>query len=203
MSQTVFEFDGAIWVTLAELARRKSVARASVSERVRRLEKDGKISVRKEGRNKLVNLAEYDMAVGQVGDAVKEQNASRKDGLEMQSLRDAQADQSRYRAELLRLELLREEGKTRTVQEIEEATVKVAQALVRETERFTKYSEDIARAAGGKDLRAARIEGKKVAIKLRELIYKGLSAVAADEREVSNAQTDVAVHRANHSSHVS
>jgi len=182
MSQTTFEFDGALWVTLAELARRKNVARPTIGERVKRLAESNKITIRKEGRNKLVNLAEYDDAVGQVGDAIKENAATVPDDTGNKTLRDAQAQQAQYKSELLRIELEREEGKTRSVQEIEKAAVLLAQALVRETEKFSKYAEEIGKAAGGKDMRSARLEGKKVAHKLREIIYQKLSALPVTEK---------------------
>ncbi|KQV32252.1 hypothetical protein ASC97_01250 [Rhizobium sp. Root1203] len=55
-----------IWITIAELARRKNITRQSAGERVARLERGGFLVTRSEGvgRKRYVDLAAYDRAVG-------------------------------------------------------------------------------------------------------------------------------------------
>ena len=80
---------GGVWITCAELANRKGVSRQAVAKRVSQLERDGKIATRREGKNRLVDLAAYDRAVGEVGDAIREQTASGPREKPQPALRDA------------------------------------------------------------------------------------------------------------------
>ena len=61
-----------LWVSITQLAELKGVGKPWISERVKALESAGRIRTKIEGRSKLVNLAQYDRAVGETGDAVKE-----------------------------------------------------------------------------------------------------------------------------------
>lgn len=66
-----------LWVTITDLACRKGVKPPTISARVTRLERDGLLTTRKgRGREKLVNLAEYDRVMGEVGNLPKQQAAS-------------------------------------------------------------------------------------------------------------------------------
>jgi len=62
---------GGVWVTYAELARRRGVSRAAITKRVNRLAAERRIETRAEGSSRLVELASFDRAIGEVGDAVK------------------------------------------------------------------------------------------------------------------------------------
>lgn len=66
-----------LWVTITELAERKGVTKQTISEKVQRFEGDGLITTRRgPGRQKLVNLAEYDRVAGEVTDLAREQAAA-------------------------------------------------------------------------------------------------------------------------------
>jgi biotin operon repressor len=75
------QLDG-LWVSLSEVARRKGVSVAAVWKRVQRLLRDGKIELRPgRGRERLVNLAAYDRAVGETTDLTRQRGADMARGL--------------------------------------------------------------------------------------------------------------------------
>jgi len=75
------QVDG-LWVSLSEVARRKGVSVAAVWKRVQRLLRDGKIELRPgRGRERLVNLAAYDRAVGETTDFARQRGADMARGL--------------------------------------------------------------------------------------------------------------------------
>lgn len=66
-----------LWLSVSEIAARKGVAKQTISEKVTRLVRDGRLTTMPgKGRAKLVNLAQYDVAVGEVGDAAREAGAT-------------------------------------------------------------------------------------------------------------------------------
>ncbi len=104
----------AVWMTVAELARVKGVKRQSLSERIDRIERDGAVVTKRNGRSRLVDVAAYDRAVGQIGDAFREQaTATRMNdgGSASPKLRDAQTDKLNYEARLKALDLAERTGK--------------------------------------------------------------------------------------------
>jgi DNA-binding IscR family transcriptional regulator len=70
MSNTLF--DG-LWLSISEIARLKGVSRQAIAKRIGSLTAHGLLDVQP-GQNgsKLINLAQFDRAVGEVGDAIKE-----------------------------------------------------------------------------------------------------------------------------------
>lgn len=66
-----------LWLTISAIAARKSVTKQTISERVARLVREGKLRTRPgRGNAKLVDLAEYDRAVGETTDLIREQAAA-------------------------------------------------------------------------------------------------------------------------------
>src|SRR5258708_27715445 len=96
--------DVGLWETVARVARRKGITRQSLNERVDRLASEGLIKVRRAGRAKLINVAEFDRVVGEVGDAIKEGAAATRaddgDAEKNPALRDHQARAAQYTADL-------------------------------------------------------------------------------------------------------
>lgn len=73
------ELDGGLWLSVTQLAERKGVRKSTISEKVARLVALNKLTVRPgKGRERLVNVAQYDLAIGEVGDAAREQGAATK-----------------------------------------------------------------------------------------------------------------------------
>jgi DNA-binding IscR family transcriptional regulator len=66
-----------LWLSISEIARLKDKSRQAIAKRVEALVEAGKLQTKPgEGGTKLVNLAQFDRAVGEVGDAVKEAAAA-------------------------------------------------------------------------------------------------------------------------------
>jgi hypothetical protein len=69
--------DPGLWISLSEIARRRRVSLPTIFEKVKRLEGAGKLEVRPgKGREKLVNLAAYDAALGETTDLSAAQAAA-------------------------------------------------------------------------------------------------------------------------------
>jgi hypothetical protein len=75
------QLDG-LWLSISEVARRRNVTPAAVWKRCQRLLRDGKIEMRPgRGRERLVNLAAFDRAVGEVTDLARQRGADMVRGL--------------------------------------------------------------------------------------------------------------------------
>lgn len=135
--------DLGVWITVADLAKRKGISRQSAHERVTKLERDGRISTRQEGRSRLVDLASYDRAVGQVGDAAREVAAETRRELSDQpeakaspataKLRDAQTERAQYETRLKALDYAERTGQLVPVkgpQGVETGLVRVAEHIL-------------------------------------------------------------------------
>ncbi|QRM55136.1 winged helix-turn-helix domain-containing protein [Sinorhizobium sp. BG8] len=149
--------DGGVWVTIADLAKRKGVSRQTVHERVARLEKDGLLATRRDGRSKLVELATYDRAVGQAGDAFRESGAETKrkaaaaDAAPVPApLRDAQAERAQYEAKLKALDYAERTGQLLPIRGphgIETAMIRITEELVRDLNAPFNWITDLMEAA--------------------------------------------------------
>lgn len=115
---------GGLWMSLSSIARLKGVARQTISEKVDRLERDGKISTRRgKGKVRLANLAEYDRALGEVTDLAREQAVrTRAEGAGASPTNSSyvaqQTRRARYAADLAELELKQRLGETVPVAEV-------------------------------------------------------------------------------------
>jgi hypothetical protein len=160
-----------LWESVAAVARRKGITRQSLNERVDRLKADGLITVRRDGRSKLINVAEFDRAVGETGDAIKEGAAATRaddgDAEKNPALRDHQARAAQYTADLKFLDLEERLGRLVPVAEVEDAAAKCAEATVRIIDRLPTYADAIAAAVGKDGPAGARAKLKEIARELR------------------------------------
>lgn len=175
--------DLGLWESVAEVARRKGITRQSLNERVDRLEADGLLTVRREGRSKLINVAEFDRVVGEVGDAVKEAAAVTRAEIETgasesPALRDNQARAARYAADLKFLDLEERLGRLVPVAEVEDAAQKCAEATVRVVDRLPTYADAIAAAVGKDGPAGARAKLKEIAREIRQAIAEAHGELA-------------------------
>lgn len=176
MSQVSFdELDRGLWLTVAEVARCKGITRQALNERVDRLASEGLIKVRRDGRSKLINLAEFDRVVGEVGDAIKEGAAMTRaevdgDAEKNPALRDHQARAAQYTADLKYLDLEERLGRLVPVAEVEDAAAKCAEATVRVIDRLPTYADAIAAAVGKDGPAGARAKLKEIAREIRQAI---------------------------------
>lgn len=179
MTQSVFEIDGAIWVTLAELAKRKGVTRPTIGEKVKRLRDKGLLETRKQGRNVLVNAAAYDLAVGEAGDAVKETAAATVAQAQTKSpaLRDAQTDLAMYNAELARMKVEQRAGKLIDASDLADALSLIFSAAAGVVHDLGSYSDRIKKAHEENPFNGMSKELKKIANELSLLISEKISEI--------------------------
>lgn len=114
------ELDDGLWLSVTDLAARKGVRKSTISEKVTRLVADGRLTTRPgKGKAKLINVAEYDTAIGEVGDGAREQGAATKAAMAAPAaprlpadgrLRDEQTRDRAYSADLKFIELERARG---------------------------------------------------------------------------------------------
>jgi hypothetical protein len=116
------ELDVGLWLSVTDLATRKGVRKSTISEKVTRLVADGRLTTKPgKGKQKLINVAQYDIAIGEVGDGAREQGAATRaaDAAAATSaprlpadgrLRDEQTRDRAYSADLKFIELERARG---------------------------------------------------------------------------------------------
>lgn len=194
---------GGVWLTIAELARRKGISKQAAAKRVDKLERDGLISTRRNGRNREIELATYDRVVGQVGDAAKEQAAETRRELTGQGasegngsgLRDAQTERAKYDAQLKALDLAERQGQLIAVRGehgLEAALLKVTEMLIRDLNAPMNWVGEIADAAREGEPAIRRLMRKKVR-ELRQTVADHLAELGGEaaEAEKTGIQIDL------------
>lgn len=140
-----------VWISISDLAKRKGIHRQSAKERVDRLVERGVLETRFEGRSRMVDLAAFDRAVGQVGDRAKEQAEETKRQINIEEttprLRDAQTERAQYEARLKALDLAERQGELVPIKDLERALVRAATAITRILDQSMNWSADLAEAA--------------------------------------------------------
>ena len=185
----------AVWMTVAELARVKGVQRQSLSERIARIERDGAIVTKRNGRSRLVDVAAYDRAVGQIGDAFREQAAAtRLSNTEPAApkLRDAQTDKLNYEARLKALDLAERTGKVvprMGEKGVETALVKITDVLLRIFGNPMEWTPELMDAARKGEPEVRRLIRAKIR-EQRELASQALLRLAG-AAEAEDASTGV------------
>lgn len=182
MSSNVEAGGGGVWITCADLARRRNVSRAAITKRVGQLEAEGKIATRREGKSRMVELAEFDRAVGEVGDAVKEQAAqTTKGSTPTPVMRDAQTERAQYEARLKALDLAERQRALLPIKGahgIEAAAAEIGVVLARDLDDLAGYADDIATAVSKDGVAGARRLLKEIAVKVRRQVAESLSQIA-------------------------
>lgn len=202
--------DAGVWLTIAELARRKGVSKQAATKRVNRLEEEGKLTVRVEGRNRFVELATYDRIVGQVGDVFKEQAAatsrhmrsgsrdekpSKEEDPQQSGLRDAQTMRAGYEAKLKALDFAERTGQLVPLKGehgIESALIKISDQLVRDLGQPMKWVDEIMEASRKGEPQVRRLLRVKIA-ELRRTVAEHLLALSgeATQAEADGIQIDI------------
>ena len=171
------------WLTVSELAASRGLAKASVSERLKRLQAQGvDISTMPgKGNRLLVNVAEYDRAVGTSGDPARAlaTKAPLPDagGAEHVYTRE-QAREKAYKADLAKLDLDERLGKLVAVEALAAAAGGVAEAMVRAIDQMPGRAEDLAAAVAKDGMTGARAALKTFARELRETLARELARLA-------------------------
>lgn len=188
-----------VWLTVSEIARRKGVSHQAVSKRVKSLEADGKISPRRDGRKTLIDLVEYDRAVGDFGDAAREAAAetvragkpepTTKPNALPDGMRDAQLERVRYEARMKALDYAERTGQLVPVAGpggIEDAMVVAAEKILSVLELMLRAAPDLVVAAREGEP-AARREIRKVIHAQRVAIGDAMRLLEQEGRKVETA----------------
>lgn len=198
-AQISLPVDGGLWITVAELARRKGVSKQTAAEKVNRLENEGRISTRKEGRSRLVELAAYDRAVGTFGDAVKEIGAqTKRDDAsgENSALRDAQTDRAKYEARLKALDFAERSGLVIPLKGehgIEGALIKICDQVLRDLGAPMQWVDDLMEASRKGEPHFRRVMRGKVG-DLRKLVAEHLLALSGEAAKAEADGININIH---------
>lgn len=177
---------GAVWVTSAELAKRRGVSRQAIGKRLDQLEAEGRVVTRREGRSRLVDLASFDRAVGDTGDAVKEQAAEtvrETSAKASPAMRDAQTERAQYEARIKALDLADRRKQVLPIageHGIEAAATRIGLALARDLDAMVRHADDIAAAVGKEGAAGARRILKEIATRARQTVAASLAEIAAE-----------------------
>lgn len=175
-----------VWVSLSDLARRRGISRASAKERVDRLEVQGLVETRREGKLRLVELAAFDRAIGAAGDSVKDLAAATARGLrepELNAYRDAQTVRARYEAQLKALDLAERRRKLLPIDGehgIAVAAGKIGAVIAREMDGLVSHADDLVTAVGREGVAGARRVLKELGTATRTRIATALQGLAAE-----------------------
>lgn len=178
--------EAGLWLTISEIADKKGKSRQAISKRVARLVEDGKLETR-DGANgtKLVNLAAYDDAVGEVGDPSKEQAAETAQEAavdqpqEPNRFRDAATRAKEYDADIKFLERAKLLKQVVPIGDVDAAATKIAETMVRVIDRLPMESERVLGAADKDRLGGIRAVLKEIAREQRVALAKALTELGS------------------------
>lgn len=151
---TATDMPEGVWKSLSEIAAMRGVTKVAIKKRVDRLEAEGRVTTRRVGRERQVDLAAYDKAVGATGDAIKEQAAeTARHARQVEpadapsALRDAQTQKAQWEARRSALDVSERLGKVVPVSAVEQAMVRAGEAIVRALEQLPTFAGDLTLAA--------------------------------------------------------
>lgn len=156
------------WLSIAELARLKGVARQTAHEKVMRLERQGLLTTRPgPGGTKEVNLGEYEHRTRELGDLVKEQAAATAASFDDPALRDAQRKKIQIETALKTYELAERRGQLVDVTRVTEVIAEVGAELRKPLDQLPLRADEIDAAARSGGAVAVRTKLKEIAFELR------------------------------------
>ena len=191
-----------LWLNVSELARARGIDKAAVSRRVARLVEIGALETRPGARGtKLINVAAFDRAIGEVGDLAHAQGPDLDDAPLLTPAQPPaetasatytreQAREKSYAADLKKLDLDERLGKLVTVESVQAGAVRLAETLVRQIDQITGRADDIAAAVAKDGLQGARAALKTVARDIRESMARELERLADTAQAEHQAQDE-------------
>lgn len=190
--------DDGLWLSISEVARIKKVSAQAISKHVARLEAEGAIATREGPRGtKEINLAQYNLARNEFGDAAKElaaETVAMSDDATPAAdptYRDAQAREKKYRADLAELEVRQRLGELVPVADLAQAVAQCAEAIVAAVERLPQQANDVAAAVARDGHAGARSILKKSARALRSAIAEALQNLVVTVKGTDAAATAI------------
>jgi hypothetical protein len=179
------DLDAGLWLSVSEIARQKDKSRQAIAKRVDALVAEGKLETRPgPSGTKLVNLAQFDRAVGETGDAFKEAAAETRAEAEgggdqpaSPALRDHQARAAQYTADLKYLDLEERLGRLVPIDEARAGGVKIGEAVVRIIGRLPTYAEAMTAIAVKDGVQGVRGKLKDTERELRAAIAEAIGEI--------------------------
>lgn len=178
--------EAGLWLSVSEIARQKDKSRQAIAKRVDSLVEAGLLETRPgPGGTKLVNLAQFDRAVGEVGDAFKESAAETRAEAELEAtavaspaLRDHQSRAAQYTADLKFLDLEERLGRLVPIDEAKAGGVAIGEAVVRIMGRLATYAEAMNAAAVKDGVQGCRGMLKDIERDLRVAMAEAIGEIA-------------------------
>jgi DNA-binding IscR family transcriptional regulator len=177
--------EAGLWLSVSEIARQKDKSRQAIAKRVDSLVEAGLLETRPgPGGTKLVNLAQFDRAVGEVGDAFKESAAETRAEIEIDTspaspaLRDHQSRAAQYTADLKFLDLEERLGRLVPIEEAKIGGIKIGEAVVRIIGRLPTYAEAMTAIAVKDGVQGSRGLFKDIERDLRVAIAEAIGEIA-------------------------
>lgn len=190
------ELDDGLWLSVTELAARKGVRKSTISEKVSRLVDAGRLATKPgKGKAKLINLAQYDLAVGEVGDVAKEVGAVTKkialsDGtIEAggQKFRDEQTREKAYAADLKFLDLEQRRGNLLPVSEFDVAAEDAASRIADIVDGLLAQDSELTAIAIKEGENGMRTALKRIVRQQRQKIVEAMKEMAFTARARAKA----------------
>ncbi|MBR0871186.1 hypothetical protein JQ633_12515 [Bradyrhizobium tropiciagri] len=200
--------DEGLWLSVTELAERKGVRKSTISEKLKRLVAEQRVRVKPgPGKAKLINVAEYDIAVGEVGDGARELGAATKaadagrttapsapratvDG----RLRDEQTREKAYAADLKFLELERARGNLLPIAEFDAVADEAASRIADIVDSLQARDSELTAIAVREGENGMRAALKRTVRAQREAIVRAMRDMAIAVRaRAASAAAGVAV----------
>ncbi|WP_156398691.1 winged helix-turn-helix domain-containing protein [Mesorhizobium sp. Root102] len=173
-----------VWKSLSEIAAIKGVSKVAVKKRVDRYEREGLVTTRRQGRERLVDLAAYDKAVGVAGDAYREQAAETVKAERSEppsAMRDAQTEKAQWEARRSALDVNERLGNLVPVKSVELAMIKAGEAIVRSLGQLATFAPDLMAAAKDGEP-AMRRKLREIEHQLRRKAGEALTLIASEGR---------------------
>lgn len=178
-----------LWMSVSELAVVRGIDKSAISRRLQRLQAGGaRIGTRREGRSLLVNVADFDVAVGEHGDRARETGEATKKGgsLDDPIYSREQARRMSYEADIKKIELARLRGELILVADLSDAAMNAGETILRGIDQWVGRAEELANAANV-PVSVARVFLKAATRDLRQRIADTMQALAATTTAVSAA----------------
>ncbi|MBR0752931.1 hypothetical protein JQ604_12115 [Bradyrhizobium jicamae] len=189
--------DDGLWLSVSEIAARKGVSKQAISARAAPLIAGGRLMVRPgKGNAKLINLAQYDTLIGQVGNAAREAGASTANaGASSRGarggdtrFRDEQAREKAYAADLKWIELEQARGNLVPTHDIDEVAEETGRRILDVLESLPGHAEDLTGIAARDGWHGLHQALKQIVRGQREAISQSMKEMVEASKARANNQ---------------
>jgi hypothetical protein len=172
-----------VWLSVSELASARGVSKQNISATLKRWADAGvPVTTRRQGRETLVNVVEFDRRRGDQTDLGRQlsQQTRKIAGADHPVYAREQALRARYDAELKRLDLEERMRRLIPLREVEDALVACGETFVHVFEQLEHEADEIAIAVSQGGIAGARRVLKQVTLRQRIAAADALEAIGKD-----------------------